>query len=63
MEFSSDLPIIMSAGTLVALIWTIVHYTYKTATFKKEIEMKCQEVDERVSKIENLDLQSILTKI
>jgi hypothetical protein len=55
-ELSTDLPIVMSVGTLVALIGTVVHYTSKIASFKKEMELKCKDVDERVTKIENLEL-------
>lgn len=62
-ELSQDLPIVMSVGTLVALLWTIIHYTSKITAFKKEMELKCKDVDERVAKIENLELWAILAKI
>lgn len=62
-EFSQDLPVVMSVGTLVALLGTIIHYTSKITAFKKEMELKCKDVDERVTKIENLELWVILAKI
>lgn len=62
-ELSTDLPIVMSIWTLVALIGTVVHYTSKIASFKKEMELKCRDVDERVTKIENLELWAILARI
>lgn len=62
-EFSQDLPVVMSVGTLVALLGTIIHYTSKITAFKKEMELKCKDVDERVAKIENLELWVILAKI
>ena len=62
-ELSQDLPIVMSVWTLVALLGTIIHYTSKIAAFKKEMELKCRDVDERVTKIENLELWVILARI
>lgn len=62
-ELSQDLPIVMSVGTLVALLWTIIHYTSKITAFKKEMELKCKDVDERVGKLESLELWAILAKI
>ena len=62
-ELSQDLPIVMSVWTLVALIGTVIHYTSKIASFKKEMELKCRDVDERVTKIENLELWVILARI
>lgn len=62
-ELSQDLPIVMSVGTLIALLWTIIHYTSKITAFKKEMELKCKDVDERVGKLESLELWAILAKI
>ena len=62
-ELSQDLPIVMSVWTLVALLGTIIHYTSKITSFKKEMELKCKDVDERVTKIENLELWVILARI
>lgn len=62
-ELSQDLPIVMSVGTLIALLWTIIHYTSKITAFKKEMELKCKDVDERVLKLESLELWAILAKI
>ena len=62
-ELSQDLPIVMSIWTFIALIGTIIHYTYKIAEFKKEMELKCRNVDERVAKIESLELWVILARI
>jgi len=62
-ELSQDLPIVMSVWTFIALIGAIIHYTYKIAEFKKEMELKCRNVDERVAKIESLELWVILARI
>lgn len=62
-ELSQDLPIVMSVWTFVALIGTIIHYTSKIATFKKEIELKCTNVTWRVEKLESLELWVILARI
>lgn len=62
-EFTQDLPIVMSVWTLLALIGTIIHYTSKVTAFKKEMELKCRDVDERVTKIESLELWVILARI
>ena len=62
-ELSQDLPIVMSVGTLIALLWTIIHYTSKITAFKKEMELKCKDVDERVGKLKSLELWAILAKI
>lgn len=62
-ELSQDLPIVMSVWTLVALLGTIIHYTSKITAFKKEMELKCRDVDERVTKIESLELWVILARI
>ena len=62
-ELSQDLPIVMSVWTFVALVGAIIHYTSKIASFKKEMELKCRDVDERVTKIESLELWVILAKI
>lgn len=62
-ELSTDLPIVMSVWTLVALIGTVVHYTSKIASFKKEMELKCSDVTGRVEKLESLELWVILARI
>lgn len=62
-ELSQDLPIVMSVWTLVWLIGAVVHYTIKITAFKKEMELKCRDVDERVGKIESLELWVILARI
>ena len=62
-ELSQDLPIVMSVWTFIALVGAIIHYTSKIASFKKEMELKCRDVDERVTKIESLELWVILAKI
>lgn len=62
-ELSTDLPIVMSVWTLLWLLGAIVHYTSKITAFKKEMELKCRDVDERVGKIESLELWVMLAKI
>ena len=62
-ELSQDLPIVMSIGTLVTVLWAVINYTSKLASYKKEMEMKCHEMDERLNKLEELDLDSRLREM
>lgn len=62
-ELTTDLPIVMSVGTLITVLWAVINYTSKMASYKKEMEMKCQEIDDRLTKLEELDLDSRLREM
>lgn len=62
-EISQDLPMVISVWTFITVLWTVINYTSKLASYKKEIEMKCNEMDERLGKLEDLDLDSRLREM
>lgn len=62
-ELTTDLPIVVSVGTLITVLWAVINYTSKMASYKKEMEMKCHEIDDRLSKLEELDLDSRLREM
>ena len=62
-ELTQDLPIVISLWTLVTVLWAVINYTSKLASYKKEMEMKCHEMDERLGKLEELDLDSRLREM
>lgn len=62
-ELTTDLPIVVSVGTLITVLWAVINYTSKIASYKKEMEMKCHEIDDRLSKLEELDLDSRLREM
>ena len=62
-ELTQDLPIVISLWTLVTVLWAVINYTSKLASYRKEMEMKCHEMDERLSKLEELDLDSRLREM
>lgn len=62
-ELTADLPIVVSVGTLITVLWAVINYTSKMASYKKEMEMKCHEIDERLTKLEELDLDSRLREM
>lgn len=62
-ELTTDLPIVMSIGTLITVLWAVINYTSKMASYKKEMEMKCHEIDDRLTKLEELDLDSRLREM
>lgn len=62
-ELTTDLPIAMSIGTLITVLWAVINYTSKMASYKKEMEMKCHEIDDRLTKLEELDLDSRLREM
>lgn len=62
-ELSTDLPIVVSVGTFITVLWAVINYTSKMASYKKEIEMKCHEIDDRLTKLEELDLDSRLREM
>lgn len=62
-ELTQDLPIVISLWTLVTVLWAVINYTSKLASYKKEMEMKCHEIDERLCKLEELDLDSRLREM
>lgn len=62
-ELTTDLPIVISLWTLVTVLWAVINYTSKLASYKKEMEMKCHEIDDRLTKLEELDLDSRLREM
>lgn len=62
-ELTQDLPIVISLWTLVTVLWAVINYTSKLASYKKEMEMKCHEIDDRLTKLEELDLDSRLREM
>ncbi len=62
-ELTTDLPIVVSVGTLITVLWAVINYTSKMASYKKEMEMKCHEIDDRLTKLEELDLDSRLREM
>lgn len=62
-ELSTDLPIVISVWTLITLLWAVINYTSKMAAYKKEMEMKCHEIDERLTKLEELWLDARLREM
>ena len=62
-ELTTDLPIVVSVCTLITVLWAVINYTSKMASYKKEMEMKCHEIDDRLTKLEELDLDSRLREM
>lgn len=62
-ELTTDLPIVVSVWTLITVLWAVINYTSKMASYKKEMEMKCHEIDDRLTKLEELDLDSRLREM
>ena len=62
-ELIQDTSIVLSMWTLATLIVTIIKYSSKVSSYKKEIEMRLKEHEAKIKKIEELDLWSRLVKI
>lgn len=62
-ELIQDTSIVLSMWTLATLIVTIIKYSSKVSSYRKEIEMRLKEHEAKIKKIEELDLWSRLVKI
>ena len=63
MEITQDTQIMISLWTLVACWLFLWRLSANISTFKKEVEMELQDHNERLKKIEDLDIKSILTEM
>ena len=63
MEFTQDTQIVISLWTLIACWFFLWRLSANVSAFKKEVEMELKEHNERLEKIEGLDLKKILTEI
>ena len=63
MEITQDTQIMISLWTLIACWFFLWRLSANVSTFKKEVEMELKDHNERLEKIEGLDLKSILTEM
>lgn len=63
MEITQDTQIMISLWTLVACWLFLWRLSANISTFKKEVEMELQDHNDRLKKIEDLDIKSILTEM
>ena len=63
MAITQDTQIMISLWTLVACWLFLWRLSANISTFKKEVEMELQDHNERLKKIEDLDIKSILTEM
>ena len=63
MQITQDTQIMISLWTLIACWFFLWRLSASISTFKKEVEMELKDHNERLEKIEGLDLKSILTEM
>ena len=63
MELAENTEIVISLWTLVACWFFIWKLSAEVSTFKKEVEMEIKDHNERLKKLEDLDIKAMLTEM
>ena len=63
MELAENTEIVISLWTLIACWFFIWKLSAEVSTFKKEVEMEIKDHNERLKKLEDLDIKAMLTEM
>jgi len=63
MELAENTEIVISLWTLIACWFFIWKLSGEVSTFKKEVEMEIKDHNERLKKLEDLDIKAMLTEM
>ena len=63
MELAENTEIVISLWTLIACWFFIWKLSAEISTFKKEVEMEIKDHNERLKKLEDLDIKAMLTEM
>ena len=63
MELTENTEIVISLWTLIACWFFIWKLSAEVSTFKKEVEMEIKDHNERLKKLEDLDIKAMLTEM
>ena len=63
MELAENTEIVISLWTLVACWFFLWKLSAEISTFKKEVEMEIKDHNERLKKLEDLDIKAMLTEM
>lgn len=63
MELAENTEIVISLWTLVACWFFLWKLSAEISTFKKEVEMEITDHNERLKKLEDLDIKAMLTEM
>lgn len=63
MELAENTEIVISLWTLIACWFFIWKLSAEISAFKKEVEMEIKDHNERLKKLEDLDIKAMLTEM
>lgn len=63
MELAENTEIVISLWTLIACWFFLWKLSAEVSTFKKEVEMEIKDHNERLKKLEDLDIKAMLTEM
>lgn len=63
MELAENTEIVISLWTLIACWFFLWKLSAEISTFKKEVEMEIEDHNERLKKLEDLDIKAMLTEM
>ena len=63
MELAENTEIVISLWTLIACWFFLWKLSAEISTFKKEVEMEIKDHNERLKKLEDLDIKAMLTEM
>lgn len=63
MELAENTQVVISLWTLVACWFFLWKLSAEISTFKKEVEMEITDHNERLKKLEDLDIKAMLTEM
>lgn len=63
MELAENTQVVISLWTLIACWFFLWKLSAEISTFKKEVEMEIEDHNERLKKLEDLDIKAMLTEM
>lgn len=63
MELAENTEIVISLWTLIACWFFLWRLSANVSTFQKEVEMELKDHNERLKKLEDLDIKAMLTEM